>query len=70
MNPYLSRETLATRWGVSRKTVDRLRASGALPWVDISGGRGERPLVRFKPEDVEAFESDMRHSTPRPEQAA
>lgn len=59
---YISREALAARWGISTRTVDRLRDAGRLPWIDIAGGRGTRPLVRFKQEDVETFERNMRQS--------
>ncbi len=62
MTQHLSRAALATMWHVSIKTIDRLREADKLPWVDLSGGRGTRPLVRFKIEDVEAFEQSMRQS--------
>jgi len=57
---HLSRTDLAQRWGVSLKTVDRLRTAHKLPWIDISGGRGNRPCVRFVLRDVEAFEERQR----------
>ncbi len=60
MTQYLSRTGLAARWHVSVKTIDRLREADKLPWVDLSAGHGPRPLVRFKIEDVEAFEQTMR----------
>jgi len=56
----LTREDVATRWGVSPRTVDRLRKSGRLSWIDISGRRGERPIVRFTLLDVELYERQMR----------
>jgi hypothetical protein len=59
----LSRQELARRWGTSMKTVDRLRNSGKLAWIDIAGGRGTRPLVRFHLRDLERFEQSMRRSS-------
>lgn len=62
MTQHLSRAALAARWHVSVKTIDRLREADKLSWLDISGGRGARPLVRFKIEDVENYERAMRQS--------
>jgi hypothetical protein len=59
---HLSREALALRWGTSTRTVDRLRQAGKLPWIDIAGGRGARPLVRFALDDIEAYERSMRQA--------
>jgi hypothetical protein len=56
----LTREALAARWSVSLRTVDRLRQNGHLPWVDINGGRGRKPLVRFCLADVESYEKTAR----------
>jgi hypothetical protein len=58
---HLNRQALAAHWNTSTRTIDRLRQAGKLPWIDLSGGRGIRPLVRFKIEDVEKFEETMRH---------
>jgi hypothetical protein len=57
---YLTRRNLAGRWCVSLRTVDRLRQAGKLPWVDIAGGSGARPAVRFNLKDIEAYEERMR----------
>jgi hypothetical protein len=70
MSEYFSRVKLAARWGVSVKTLDRLRESGRLPWVDVSAGRGKRPLVRFMLADVERFEQTMRQSAEGHDHAA
>ncbi len=60
-NPnLLTREAIAARWSVSLRTVDRLRQNGHLPWVDLNGGRGRKPLVRFCLEDVESYEQRAR----------
>ncbi len=59
---HLSREALALRWNTSTRTIDRLRQAGKLPWIDIAGGRGARPIVRFRAEDVQAFELCMRQA--------
>jgi hypothetical protein len=52
----LIREELAARWGTSKRTIDRKRQDGLLPWVDVSGGQGSRPIVRFRDDDVEEYE--------------
>jgi hypothetical protein len=59
MERHLTREQLASRWNVSVRTVDRLRQRGQLSWVDVSGGAGARPLVRFSLREIEAYESAM-----------
>jgi len=48
---------LALRWGVNAKTIDRLRKAGRLPWLDLTNGRGGKPLVRFREADVRAYET-------------
>ena len=60
-NPtHLTREAVAARWSVSIRTVDRLRQDGSLPWVDLRGGRGAKPIVRFSLKDVEEYEQKAR----------
>ncbi len=59
---HLTREDLAKRWNASTRTVDRLRQHGLIPWVDLSAGRGARPLVRFRLADVEDYEKAMRQA--------
>jgi hypothetical protein len=56
----LTRNDLSGRWGVTVKTVDRLRRRGLLPWLDLSGGQGGKSLVRFLLSDIEAFEARNR----------
>lgn len=58
----ITRTELAKRWRVDAKTIDRMRQAGVLPWIDISGGRGARPIVRFAVADVTAFEGRGLHS--------
>jgi hypothetical protein len=29
---------------------------GLLPWIDLAQGRGGRPQIRFRLQDIEAFE--------------
>jgi hypothetical protein len=65
--PHLSRKDLASRWTVSVRTIDRLRKDGRLPWVDLSGGAGARPIVRFRLRDVEDYEAHVRQFPFRPE---
>ncbi len=62
MTEHFSRQALAQRWNTSTRTIDRLRQAGKLQWIDVSGKRGTRPLVRFTLADVEAFEQTMRQS--------
>jgi hypothetical protein len=52
----LTRSGLAKRWKSSVRTIDRRRQIGLIPWVDLSGGKGSRPVVRFRLSDVEDFE--------------
>jgi len=52
----LTRSALAERWQTSIRTVDRRRQIGLIPWVDLSGGKGSRPIVRFRLNDIEDFE--------------
>ncbi len=59
---HFSRQALAVRWNTSTRTIDRLRQAGKLPWIDIAGGRGARPIVRFTVEDVETYERAMRQA--------
>lgn len=52
----LTRNELAKRWSTTPRTIDRRRALGLLPWVDLARGRGKRPQIRFRVEDVEEYE--------------
>ena len=51
----LSRSETARLMGTSIRTIDRLKADGRLPFVDISAGKGRRPIVRFLATDVRCF---------------
>jgi hypothetical protein len=55
-----SRNELAERWRVSARTIDRRRAMGLLPWIDLACGRGSRPVVRFSLADIQEFEVSAR----------
>ena len=57
MQRYLTRKEVAERLNCSVRTVDRLRKDGILPWVDVSAGRGNKPLVRFRDADLAALEA-------------
>jgi hypothetical protein len=57
---FLTREAVATRWSVSTRTVDRRRQDGILPWVDLNGGRGRKPIVRFLLKHIEDYEQKGR----------
>jgi hypothetical protein len=63
----LTRVELAKRWATSERTVDRKRMLGLLPWLDLSGGRGKRPLVRFRLADIEAYEERVFQNVRRAE---
>ncbi len=52
----LTRKDLAKRWKTTARTIDRRRAMGLLPWVDLARGTGNRPQIRFLIEDIEDFE--------------
>ena len=58
----MTREDVRKRWGVGLRTIDRLRLCGKLSWVDVSAGRGARPIVRFRMADILQFEAEMRLS--------
>lgn len=51
MELRLSVAQLASAWGVSRHHVYKLVADGSLPCVRIGS------LVRFRPEDIQAYEA-------------
>lgn len=55
---FFTRYMLAQRWQCSERKVDRLRKEGLLPWIDLSAGKGLKPMVRFKIEDVVNFEKE------------
>ena len=52
----LTRNDLAKRWSTTPRTIDRRRAMGLLPWVDLARGQGKRPQIRFRLVDVEEYE--------------
>ena len=51
-----TRSELAERWACSTKTIDRLKRMGRLAWINISGRRGRRALIRFPLNGIEKFE--------------
>lgn len=59
IDKLFNRKDLAERWGTSVRTIDRKRQDGLIRWIDLAGGRGRRPLVRFKLSDIEAYEEQM-----------
>lgn len=52
----LTKGQLATRWNCSERKIDRMRTYGVLSWIDLSGGEGNRPTVRFSVSSIEEFE--------------
>jgi hypothetical protein len=56
----LTRNGLAERWKTTPRTIDRRRALGLLPWIDLTQGTGKRPQIRFRLEDVEEYEHRAR----------
>jgi hypothetical protein len=61
--PMITRHQLSKRWRVSTRTIDRKRQAGEIPWIDLSGGRGCKPIVRFCLDDVQEFEKQVRQDT-------
>ncbi len=53
----LTRNELAERWKVTPRTIDRLRRLGLLAWKDLRKGTAGRPIVRFRLQDIETYES-------------
>lgn len=53
----LTRDDLAKRWSTSLRTVDRRKKYGLLPWIDLSGGIGSRPMIRFRLTEIEEYEA-------------
>lgn len=54
---HLTKKDLIKRWKTSERTIDRLRKTGKLPWLDLSGGQGMKPIVRFRIEDIKEYEN-------------
>jgi hypothetical protein len=54
---FFTRNQLAKRWKCSVRKIDRLRTYGLIAWIDLSGGKGTRPTVRFRMETILAFET-------------
>jgi excisionase family DNA binding protein len=60
MNRLLNKAEVAAWLGVSRRTVDRLRACNQLRAVHVRG------RVLFNPDDLQAFIRALQHKEPRP----
>lgn len=52
----ITRTQLAQRWNCSVRTIDRMRSYGRIPWIDLSGGIGLRPSIRFLLTAIEHYE--------------
>lgn len=50
--PLLTREQVARRWGCCTRTIIRYEAQGVIPSIRLGP-----KLVRFRLEDIEAFEA-------------
>jgi hypothetical protein len=59
-----TKKDVCQRWQISARTLDRLRLSGKVAWLDVSGGRGSRPAVRFALDDIERFELSIKRGQP------
>ncbi len=55
----LSRKQVAQRLNISVRTLDRHRQAGRIAWINVALGKA-KPLVRFRAEDVAAFECAQR----------
>ena len=53
---------LAKRWRISTRTIERKRSLGLIPWVNLAKG-GSRACVRFRLEDVLAYEREAIHGS-------
>jgi hypothetical protein len=56
----LTKKDLAKRWQQTTVTIDRYRKLGSLPWLDLTGGKGIKPIVRFRLSDIEEYEDKLR----------
>ncbi len=64
MDHLLTEKEVAEWLQVSRRTLIRWRQLGQGPkWIDISGGRGRKPMIRYRMSDV--LEFLRRNSMPR-----
>jgi hypothetical protein len=61
----LTKKEVATRLKICQRTLDRLRETKRLPWLNL--GSGAKPLVRFQLSDIEAFETRSLHEGDRHE---
>ena len=43
----LTRKNLAERWKTTPRTIDRRRALGLLPWIDLTQGPANAPKSGF-----------------------
>jgi hypothetical protein len=64
----LTKKEVMARLKVCRRTVDRMRKKGQLPYLDLATGR--KPLVRFKVADIVALENQAWRTGDRPETSA
>ena len=60
---FMTRQELAARWGVNAKTIDRLRTSGRLPWLNLAARGKKRPTVRLALHDIRALETAVRQNS-------
>lgn len=58
MQQHFTRRKMAKRFDVSERTIDRWREQGLIAWLDLSGGKGKRPTVRFTEEAILEFEQN------------
>lgn len=55
----LTDKDLQQRWGLSARTLARMRGEGRLPYVQLRGSR----VFRYRLVDVERFEENSYHPT-------
>lgn len=58
METLIDRKKLARRWGLSTRTIDRMRDRGLLPFLKM--GSSKRASIRFHLEDVLSLEGDRK----------
>lgn len=61
MATYLTTDELAKRWSIATNTIRRWRTEGMGPSF-VKLGSGIRSAVRYRLEDIEAYERDNYYS--------
>lgn len=58
--PLMTTQQLADKWGVTKSYLDQRRSRGEEPkWIDISAPGSKRATVRYRLEDILAYEAGL-----------